>query len=64
VIDFGDLCAGDPAYDLAAGWLLLPDCTIDDFNCDASRRMRMKASLPMRMNQPGLVATVTATWSW
>ncbi|MEV0328967.1 aminoglycoside phosphotransferase family protein [Micromonospora echinospora] len=25
VIDFGDLCAGDPAYDLAAGWLLLPD---------------------------------------
>ncbi|MGI5244058.1 aminoglycoside phosphotransferase family protein [Dactylosporangium sp. CA-139066] len=25
VIDFGDLCAGDPAYDLAAVWLLLPD---------------------------------------
>nr|WP_296072942.1 aminoglycoside phosphotransferase family protein [uncultured Actinoplanes sp.] len=25
VIDFGDLCAGDPAYDLAAAWLLLPD---------------------------------------
>ncbi|MFI6026585.1 aminoglycoside phosphotransferase family protein [Amycolatopsis magusensis] len=25
VVDFGDLCAGDPAYDLAAGWLLLPD---------------------------------------
>lgn len=25
VIDFGDLCAGDPAYDLSAGWLLLPD---------------------------------------
>jgi len=23
VIDFGDLCAGDPATDLAAGWLLL-----------------------------------------
>jgi aminoglycoside phosphotransferase (APT) family kinase protein len=31
VIDFGDLCAGDPAYDLAAGWLLLPDDTIDRF---------------------------------
>lgn len=25
VIDFGDLCAGDPALDLAASWLLLPD---------------------------------------
>ncbi|GAA3454404.1 aminoglycoside phosphotransferase family protein [Dactylosporangium matsuzakiense] len=25
VIDFGDLCAGDPAWDLAAAWLLLPD---------------------------------------
>ncbi|WBQ03144.1 aminoglycoside phosphotransferase family protein [Kribbella sp. CA-293567] len=24
VIDFGDLCAGDPATDLAAAWLLLP----------------------------------------
>jgi aminoglycoside phosphotransferase (APT) family kinase protein len=25
VIDFGDLCAGDPALDLAASWILLPD---------------------------------------
>ncbi|MFF5171181.1 aminoglycoside phosphotransferase family protein [Micromonospora sp. NPDC000089] len=32
VIDFGDLCAGDPAYDLAAGWLLLPDDTADHFH--------------------------------
>ncbi|MFI9779922.1 aminoglycoside phosphotransferase family protein [Streptomyces sp. NPDC051956] len=24
VVDFGELCAGDPAMDLAAGWLLLP----------------------------------------
>lgn len=24
VIDFGDLCAGDPATDLCAAWLLLP----------------------------------------
>jgi aminoglycoside phosphotransferase (APT) family kinase protein len=31
VIDFGDLCAGDPACDLAAVWHLLPDGTIDDF---------------------------------
>ena len=25
VVDFGDLCAGDPALDVAAGWILLPD---------------------------------------
>ncbi|WP_433605933.1 aminoglycoside phosphotransferase family protein [Dactylosporangium sp. CA-139114] len=31
VIDFGDLCAGDPAYDLAAAWLLLPDDTVEHF---------------------------------
>jgi aminoglycoside phosphotransferase (APT) family kinase protein len=27
VIDFGDLCAGDPALDLAAAWILLPGAT-------------------------------------
>ncbi|SCF47934.1 Phosphotransferase enzyme family [Micromonospora matsumotoense] len=32
MIDFGDLCTGDPAYDLAAGWLLLPDDTADHFH--------------------------------
>ena len=32
VIDFGDLCAGDPAYDLAAAWVLLPDGTADRFH--------------------------------
>ncbi|WP_214318719.1 aminoglycoside phosphotransferase family protein [Nonomuraea sediminis] len=32
VIDFGDLCAGDPAGDLAAAWLLLPDGAIDRFH--------------------------------
>ncbi|MGI5454434.1 aminoglycoside phosphotransferase family protein [Streptomyces sp. CA-249302] len=31
VIDFGDLCAGDPACDLAAAWLLLPDGAVDRF---------------------------------
>ncbi|MFI6359895.1 phosphotransferase [Streptomyces sp. NPDC050743] len=31
VIDFGDLCAGDPACDLAAAWLLLPDGAADRF---------------------------------
>jgi len=32
VIDFGDLFAGDPAYDLAAAWILLPDKAIDHFH--------------------------------
>ncbi|MFB7720091.1 aminoglycoside phosphotransferase family protein [Nocardia sp. NPDC056100] len=31
VIDFGDLCAGDPAYDLASAWILLPDNTVEQF---------------------------------
>ncbi|MGB7982750.1 MAG: phosphotransferase [Candidatus Nanopelagicales bacterium] len=35
VIDFGDLCAGDPATDLACAWLLL----------DNSGRERMRAAL-------------------
>ncbi|ROO87645.1 aminoglycoside phosphotransferase (APT) family kinase protein [Actinocorallia herbida] len=32
VIDFGDMFAGDPAYDLAAAWILLPDGAIDRFH--------------------------------
>jgi aminoglycoside phosphotransferase (APT) family kinase protein len=36
VIDFGDLCAGDPACDLAAAWILLPDGAVDRFH-DACR---------------------------
>ncbi|MFR9757591.1 aminoglycoside phosphotransferase family protein [Streptomyces sp. TR06-5] len=32
VIDFGDLCAGDPACDLAAAWTLLPDGAADHFH--------------------------------
>jgi len=32
VIDFGDLCAGDPACDLAAAWILLPDGAVDRFH--------------------------------
>ncbi|AEN08106.1 MULTISPECIES: aminoglycoside phosphotransferase family protein [unclassified Streptomyces] len=32
VIDFGDLFAGDPAFDLAAAWILLPDGAADLFH--------------------------------
>jgi aminoglycoside phosphotransferase (APT) family kinase protein len=31
VIDFGDMAAGDPATDLAAAWVLLPDGAADRF---------------------------------
>jgi aminoglycoside phosphotransferase (APT) family kinase protein len=31
VVDFGDMCAGDPACDLAACWMLLPGGVIDRF---------------------------------
>jgi aminoglycoside phosphotransferase (APT) family kinase protein len=31
VIDFGDLCAGDPATDLAGGFLALPFGSLDEF---------------------------------
>ncbi len=32
MIDFGDLFAGDPACDLAAAWILLPDGAADRFH--------------------------------
>ena len=32
VIDFGDLRVGDPACDLAAGWILLPTDAVDRFH--------------------------------
>lgn len=32
MIDFGDLCAGDPACDLAAAWILLTDGAADLFH--------------------------------
>lgn len=31
VLDFGEICAGDPATDLAAAWVLLPDGSADAF---------------------------------
>ncbi|MGY1438087.1 aminoglycoside phosphotransferase family protein [Streptomyces reniochalinae] len=31
VVDFGDMCAGDPAWDLAAAWVLLPAGTAARF---------------------------------
>ncbi|BEL05203.1 aminoglycoside phosphotransferase family protein [Actinoplanes sichuanensis] len=48
IVDFGDMCAGDPAYDLSAAWLLLPDGSVDDFYAgyrpaaDAATRRRAR----------------------
>ncbi|QDQ15882.1 aminoglycoside phosphotransferase family protein [Streptomyces spectabilis] len=44
VIDFGDLFAGDPAFDLAAAWILLPDGAVDLFH-DAYRPSADAATL-------------------
>ena len=52
VIDFGELCAGDPSVDLAAAWLLLPDGSAGRFFAaygaagqDVVRRARGRALL-------------------
>ncbi|MEU1367799.1 aminoglycoside phosphotransferase family protein [Streptomyces sp. NPDC005803] len=48
VIDFGDLCSGDPACDLAAAWVLLPDDGVERFHdayrpaADAATRRRAR----------------------
>ncbi|MEV0274954.1 aminoglycoside phosphotransferase family protein [Streptomyces sp. NPDC050610] len=48
VIDFGDLCAGDPAGDLASAWVLLPDGCVERFHsgyrpaADAATRRRAR----------------------
>jgi aminoglycoside phosphotransferase (APT) family kinase protein len=52
VVDFGDMCAGDPACDLAACWILLPDGVIDRFHlgyspaADAATLRRLTAARP------------------
>ncbi|HEY3686893.1 MAG TPA: aminoglycoside phosphotransferase family protein [Streptosporangiaceae bacterium] len=61
VIDFGDLCAGDPAYDLSAAWTLLPDGTIDRFHAaygaaDAATLRRARGCAVIRALAALLVA--------
>ena len=41
VIDFGDLCAGDPASDVAAAWLVLPEQGFTAFRDAYGRLDRM-----------------------
>jgi aminoglycoside phosphotransferase (APT) family kinase protein len=61
VIDFGDLCAGDPAYDLSAAWTLLPDGTTDRFHAayrvaDAATLRRARGCAVIRALAALLVA--------
>lgn len=44
LIDFGDLCAGDPATDLAAGWLFFDAEARADFRAAADARGRYEAA--------------------
>jgi aminoglycoside phosphotransferase (APT) family kinase protein len=64
IVDFGAMCAGDPAWDLAAAWVLLPADTASRFfdryaHADeaAIRRARglaaMKSLFLMLMGQNG-----------
>lgn len=47
VLDWGDLCQGDPASDLASAWMLLPPSHHDDLRraiaCDAATWTRARA---------------------
>lgn len=43
VVDFGDLCAGDPALDVASAWILLPDLDAID---------RFRAACPVAADAP------------
>lgn len=44
VIDFGEMCAGDPATDLAAAWLLLPAGTAARHSSTPTRTRTMRQS--------------------
>ena len=61
VLDFGDMCAGDPAVDVAACWLLLPaPATITfaeeyDLDDDTAKRSRGWALLFALMSMAGFV---------
>ncbi|WP_433384587.1 aminoglycoside phosphotransferase family protein [Actinoplanes sp. CA-142083] len=57
VIDFGDLCAGDPAYDLSAAWLLLPEDAIAGFHA-AYRRAGETDAATMRRARGWAMARV------
>lgn len=61
VIDFGDLCTGDPACDLAAAWILLPDDGTDGFHA-AYRPAPDAATLRRARGWAVLRALTKPTW--
>jgi aminoglycoside phosphotransferase (APT) family kinase protein len=48
VIDFGELCAGDPATDLSAAWILLPAGAADRFFNAYGRAVRTASVMAVR----------------
>jgi aminoglycoside phosphotransferase (APT) family kinase protein len=53
VLDFGELCAGDPATDLSAAWILLPAGSAHQFfdlyaHADSATIARARAWAVMR----------------
>lgn len=57
VIDFGDLFAGDPAYDLAAAWIRLPDGAAE--LCHAAYRPRPDAAALRRARGWAVLCALT-----
>ena len=53
VIDFGDLRAGDPACDLAAGWILLPADAVDRFLAAYRPAAHAVVDAPCAADAPG-----------
>lgn len=67
VVDFGDLCCGDPATDLSAAWLLLPDPEAlfehygtDDATVRRARGWALRRALGLR--QIGLAGEAGKHW--
>lgn len=75
VIDFGDLCAGDPAWDLSAAWILLPAGAISSFfgaypSVDEATRTRargwalLRALTLIQIGQNGRLGKVGGKPTW
>ncbi|MCP2342258.1 phosphotransferase [Actinomadura rupiterrae] len=46
IVDFGDLLAGDPAWDLAAAWVLLPAGTASGSSTPTHKQTRRRSGAP------------------
>src|SRR5690349_16738414 len=46
IVDFGDMFAGDPAWDLAAAWVVLPAGLAARFSTCTRRQTRRRSGAP------------------